>query len=461
MTNQHDLRPDYEMEGRVSSWLSDTDLSSDEAERGLDRLLDEFPVTPQTRRRFLGRWFDRDEGARRRTATHDHPRDTHNRRNRLMFSVTGLTAALAVLALGVSVITTEPAPPGAGTGSTYTVAPSGGDFSTITEAVAAAEDGDTILIKPGTYTESVVIDKDITVMGDGEPGEVVVRIPDDGQEGVPGGGAFAFRLQDADVDLGHLTLQGDARGPGAVVVMSGDPMIHDLVGDFDEVQGTWFWNRLISVEGDATGTIRDTVSEADISVRDQASPLITDNIAFSIWMDGESSAHITANRIGWVIVQGAATPTIEGNVIDSDAFAAYPTPCGLQLEATEPGLTVVANVVRNQTIGICARTGSSGTLTANELFDNDTGMLLSNSAASLEGNTVRGGSTGISIDRGSPVLKGNTVEGAGQGLFVNVDASPTLLGNTICGNETNLVVAIGATPPDTTGNEICEDAPSE
>jgi len=378
-----------------------------------------------------------------------------------MFSATGLTAALAVLALSVSVITTDPAPPGAGTGSTYTVAPSGGDFSTITEAVAAAEDGDTILIRPGTYTESVVIDKDITVMGDGDPGEVIVRIPDDGQEAAPGEGAFAFRLKDADVDLGHLTLQGDARGPGAVVVVSGNPTIHDLVGEFDEVQGTWFWNRLVSVEGDATGTIRDTVSEADISVRDQASPLITGNVALNIWMDGESSAHIAANQIGWVIVNGAATPTIEGNVIDSDAFVGYVPPCGLQVEATEPGPTVVANVIRNQAIGICARTGSAGTLTANELFDNDTGMLLSNSAASFEGNTVRGGSTGISINRGSPVLKGNTVEGARQGLFVNVDATPTLAGNTICANEKNLIVAIGAEPPDTTGNEICEDAPVE
>jgi len=48
---------DYELERNLSSWLAETDLTPDEATTGLDRLLDEFPVTPQTRRRFLGRWL--------------------------------------------------------------------------------------------------------------------------------------------------------------------------------------------------------------------------------------------------------------------------------------------------------------------------------------------------------------------------------------------------------------------
>ena len=54
MSDDRDLRPDHEMDGRVSAWLTDTDLSPDEADAGLDRLLQEFPVTPQARRRFLG-----------------------------------------------------------------------------------------------------------------------------------------------------------------------------------------------------------------------------------------------------------------------------------------------------------------------------------------------------------------------------------------------------------------------
>ena len=45
--------------------------------------------------------------------------------------------------------------------------------------------------------------------------------------------------------------------------------------------------------------------------------------------------------------------------------------------------------------------------------------------------------------------------------MIGVGATPQLSGNTICENGINLVVPDGADPPDTTGNEICPDAPVE
>ena len=42
-----------------------------------------------------------------------------------------------------------------------------GDYITIGEAVAAAADGDKILVRPGTYVESTVVDKDVRISGDG------------------------------------------------------------------------------------------------------------------------------------------------------------------------------------------------------------------------------------------------------------------------------------------------------
>ena len=49
-------------------------------------------------------------------------------------------------------------------------------YQTISDAVAAAVDGDTVLVKPGTYPKSVAIRSDITVQGDGERGSVVVSV---------------------------------------------------------------------------------------------------------------------------------------------------------------------------------------------------------------------------------------------------------------------------------------------
>jgi TIR domain len=50
-----------------------------------------------------------------------------------------------------------------------------GDHSTIGAAIEAAEPGDRILIRPGLFHEGLVIDKPLEIIGDGKPGEVVIR----------------------------------------------------------------------------------------------------------------------------------------------------------------------------------------------------------------------------------------------------------------------------------------------
>ena len=56
----------------------------------------------------------------------------------------------------------------------------GGDYRTIAEAVAAADDGDIVLVRPGTYVEAVTIDEDITLRGDGPLGDIVITAPEGG-----------------------------------------------------------------------------------------------------------------------------------------------------------------------------------------------------------------------------------------------------------------------------------------
>ncbi len=53
-----------------------------------------------------------------------------------------------------------------------------GDFTTIADAIREARSGHRILIKPGLYTEALVIDKPLELLGDGRPGEVVVQAKD-------------------------------------------------------------------------------------------------------------------------------------------------------------------------------------------------------------------------------------------------------------------------------------------
>ena len=49
-----------------------------------------------------------------------------------------------------------------------------GTVETITEAVAMADDGDEILVRPGSYVEAILIDEDITLAGDGPREDIVI-----------------------------------------------------------------------------------------------------------------------------------------------------------------------------------------------------------------------------------------------------------------------------------------------
>ncbi len=58
------------------------------------------------------------------------------------------------------------------------VAPVGGDFATISEAIRSARTGARILIRPGVYRETVVLTKNIELVADGPVGSVVIAPQD-------------------------------------------------------------------------------------------------------------------------------------------------------------------------------------------------------------------------------------------------------------------------------------------
>ena len=51
------------------------------------------------------------------------------------------------------------------TAAEHTVAPSGADFVTIKDAIDWSASGDTILVKSGTYTENLKLDRQVSLIG--------------------------------------------------------------------------------------------------------------------------------------------------------------------------------------------------------------------------------------------------------------------------------------------------------
>jgi hypothetical protein len=77
-----------------------------------------------------------------------------------------------------------------------------GDHATLTEALIAADPSDRILIRPGLYREGVVIDKPVEIIGDGEPGEVVIEA----------NGSNTIRFQANIARIANLTLRRTGGG---------------------------------------------------------------------------------------------------------------------------------------------------------------------------------------------------------------------------------------------------------
>ena len=92
----------------------------------------------------------------------------------------------------------------------------GGDHLTIQEAVDAAQPGDTIQVNAGTYEESVLVDKDLTITGSGPP-----TIVDGEGTGVP------FRLHSDGISLSGFTIQNGQ--PSGIDVRASEVLIEDCI----------------------------------------------------------------------------------------------------------------------------------------------------------------------------------------------------------------------------------------
>ena len=77
----------------------------------------------------------------------------------------------------------------------------GGDFTDLQPAIDAAQDGDTLLVKPGTYSRAEIVGKALQVMADSG-----------GIARVVGGMAVRNLLSDQEVVLNRLWIEGDPLG---------------------------------------------------------------------------------------------------------------------------------------------------------------------------------------------------------------------------------------------------------
>ncbi len=518
------MNTNSEIDRIVSTWLECRVV--DPPSGSLERALALAGDVPQKRHRWLPARLGRGagvggagrRGARGAAVAPEERRPLPERRNQIGLGATIAASSVAVLALVATLVlpraSVETEPPPAIAGNTYSVAADGsGQFSTISEAVAAAQDGATILIQPGVYDEAFVIDKDITLAGNGAtPTDVVITVPIDaplavvplapyrsrhGRFELPGRPAVGIQVIESAATLRNLQVTGH-RDAIDLLVVGGAPTLEGLLLNH---QGSIEPNASLAgglfVEGGSSATVRDssiwyrsrvsggsdptftgtTFQRAQLTVQDGSAPTFA---------DGTISGDCGDDT---VTVVGGSYPVLRGNqfinaeldVRGGSAEATGATESTRAADATGPtGATIednrfsfsnlvavsiaddaIATVSGNQFTGNTQAVNVShatATIRDNTFVNNMNAMTLSVAAGEVSGNTVRGGDYGVSVvSAGAPSITGNTIENAtARGILVGGGTSPSITGNSICGSAINLFVQSNATP--TVGaNEVCPD----
>jgi parallel beta-helix repeat protein len=301
-------------------------------------------------------------------------------------------------------------------GAVITVAQDGAaDHETITEAIEAASDGDTILIAPGTYVENLYLDKALTLFGDG-PREQIVILQDESDRQV--------------VDVEPAWPRTRRSGPQDRPVKSTVVTIH--VDDAD-----------VTIES--------------LSIMDEDDVLYT-----SLLLDGGTSTVRGIDTNGFVGVRGDATVTIEDS--DIERLGSWGTPNHTVVTGNEirdlffgsEGATgrVEGNIVHRN---IVIERGASYEVVGNSILaiEDEPGIVLSDpeTIATVIGNDVAGGPIGISVEfAGESLVEGNTVHGSELGIRA-IETTSTVSGNTIR-DVTEVGILAAGQGMTVTGNDI-------
>jgi F-box protein 11 len=253
-----------------------------------------------------------------------------------------------------------------------------GDFTTISEAITAARPGDRILVRPGLYTESLVIDKPLEILGDGPAADIQVharnahavvfranisRIANLALRQVGGEGTW----YGVDIAQGRLELEGcditSHSGPCVAIHGGADPRLR-------------------------RNTIHDG-QDVGVYVYDQGLGILEDN-------------DITANDYPVVTIRTGGNPTLRRNTIHGKAAGVYVRDQGL-------GILEDNDITANAGAGVVIETGGNPTLRRNTIHDSKPlGVLTSTlKEQRLRSGTDKEGYPKLSLKKRSPIAARN------------------------------------------------------
>ena len=303
-----------------------------------------------------------------------------------------------------------------------------GDHTTITEAIEAANPGDRILVRPGLYQEGLVIEKPLEIIGDGNPGDVVIQ--------TAGKNALLFKTTmgkvvnltlrqmggdwyAVDIAQGRLELEEcdiASQGLACVAIYGGaDPRlrrnrIHDGkkggVFVYDNGQG-------VLEDNDIFGN-----AYAGVGISEGGNPTLRRNrirdgkeVGVFIWDNGQGVLEdndIFGNARHGVTIGGGSNPTLRRNRIHDGKEV------GVFVYNNGQGMLEDNDIFGNARHGVTISEGGNPTLRRNRIHDGkEVGVFIwDNGQGVLEDNDIFGNAyAGVAIvDGGNPTLRRNHID---------------------------------------------------
>ena len=278
-------------------------------------------------------------------------------------------------------------------------------YLTIQEAINAANPGDTIYVRAGTYYENVVMNKTLSLVGESR--------------------------ESAIID-GNLT--------GTVVTITAGRV---LVSNFTIRNSGEHWPYSgIRAEASHSNVINNNITNNNdgiflypfVSNNTISGNNITNSYSYGIWLDGPNYNN-----------------TISGNNITNNVY-------GILLQSSSNNIISGNNITNSYSYGIWLWGSSNNTISGNNITNENRGIYVYGSSNNtIYGNDITGNNQGIALQYSSnnTFISGNNITNNGQGIYLYYYSyNITISGNNITNNYYGIEIHPNSSDITISGNNI-------
>jgi F-box protein 11 len=284
-----------------------------------------------------------------------------------------------------------------------------GPHTTLTSAIAVANAGDRILVRPGTYEEGLVMDKPLEIIGQGKREEILIQ--------AAGTNALAFRTTLGR--LTNITLRQFGGGDYfAVDIGQGRLTLENCRIESDSLAG-------IAIHGSGA----DPIIRNNLIRRCRQSGVVV----FDSGLGTLEENDIADNAVCGIVIRDAGNPVLRGNQIHDNRQG------GIQMERGALGRIEDNAIFKNQREGIVIKDQANPVVRLNTIYNNTKAgiYVYDQGQGTLEANEIHDNqNSGVAIRaEGNPIVRRNRImRNNGKGVWCNDHAMGVVENNDLRAN---------------------------